>query len=567
HYLLRQYARARLGSDPEANQRADDNHADFYGEMLNEAAGRMKGPEQLAAFDQVAADLDNIRAAWLWRVEQRQFSSIIKQMLPGLMSFWLARSGGTEMLPLVSRARAALESTLDESLDSEELAIMLVYEARSSYLGFNWRPMRRKIQQAWSIVDRLGSFQRYEDWLVLLAESYTWEVDHIEGIGRLERLAETARRSRETWGEAFTGLVLAEYQSDMGENRTAVETLTPALAIFEKLEDVAMQAHARRRLGSLLVKIGEFDEAERILLSGRDLFRTLSNRAGETFILEELAELYLQTGQFTQAFFCFRERREIALAMDHRRLVAESLHWESMQAARFGDPEAAMAMRLQSIEYAGALGDQVRLAWSTWELGELLRLEGDFSAARRRYDDARILFEASDYPLGIGFYNRGLGDIALAAGDYETARDRFERFLQLAGPEAHIWGIAYALSGLGRVEVAQGNLDRARRLFQDSFKRSYGIGSRDLSMLALYGLAALLSAADEASQAVELAAFVAHNHLSWHETKRLATTLLAKSSQQLPEESAKATIERGRAHDLDTVIAEFGLEVKEAADG
>jgi hypothetical protein len=109
-------------------------------------------------------------------------------------------------------------------------------------------------------------------------------------------------------------------------------------------------------------------------------------------------------------------------------------------------------------------------------------------------------------------------------------------------------------------------LDPAEKHFREAFRQAYII-SRDLCMAPLYGLAHWLAACGEPVQAVELAAFVASYHLSWHETRGLATELIAASSDQLAAEEVEAAVERGRAWDLDSVIVEYALEAKEAADG
>ncbi len=564
HELLRQYAGEKLAADAGAWRRANDRQATFYTELLASAGREMGGADQLAANQQVAAEFDNISVAWRWHVEQERFAILISQMLPALFRFSAIRSTGEELLSLVSLALEKLRPGQSGPPNDEASAILLTYEIRARLLITYWDTDRDLLLRAWSYAQERGS-AGYAYWLILLAEAYAWQIDRDEGGRWLDRLAEEARRAGDIWGEAYACLCLADIVSVDGHYVQALRAAKRAQQTFQELGDIGMQAYTLRRLGSTLWKTGDYDQAEELLLAGRELFRATANPAGEAEIIQELHEMSLVAGRFERAFEYFAERREIARALDQRQMVHESLHWESMQAARFGDRQRARALRLEALALARALGDRLRIAWSLWEMGELLRLEGDLAGARRWYHDALKLFQETEFILGIAFYNRGLGDIALMEGDLDMAWKHFEISLSLAQADNHLWSVAYALSGLGRVEVALGDLEAARERFRESFEKAYII-SRDLCMLPLYGLAAWLVASDKFEQALELAAFVANYHLSWHETRQMAEALIAETRGRVAEADAEAAVERGRRRDLDSIINDYELEAKEAAD-
>jgi DNA-binding SARP family transcriptional activator/predicted ATPase/tetratricopeptide (TPR) repeat protein len=569
HELLRQYASEKLAGEklaagPAEWEQANDRHATYYAELLAEAGREMGGPDQLAAIKQLAAEFDNISVAWRWHVEQGRFRLLIQEMLPALFRFSVIRSTGEELLSLVRLASAALRPDKDGPPEDEASAILLTYEVRARLLITYWDSYEDLLLQAWSYVQEQG-IDRYADWLVWLADAYAWQVDRDEGGRLLARLADEAQRAGDAWGEALAKLSLADIISMDGHYVQALRAARQAQQIFQALGDIGMRAFALRRVGGTLWKMGDYDQAEQVLLAGRELFRATADQGGEAEIIQELHEMNLMAGRFERAFDYFAERRAIAWALDQRQMVHESLHWESIQAARFGDPEHARALRVEGLALARALGDPLRVAWGLWEMGELLRLEGDLVGARQKYSDALEHFKQTEHLEGIAFYNRGLGDIALMEGDFETARLRYELYLELARAVSHLWSVAYALSGLGRAEVALGELAHARQHFRESFEQAFII-SRDLCMVPLYGLASCLAADGEPAQALELAAFVASYHLSWHETRRLATELIAATRGRLPEAEVNSVIERGRQRDLDSVIIEYELEAKGAAD-
>jgi predicted ATPase/DNA-binding CsgD family transcriptional regulator len=75
HELLRQYGWEQL---QHANRAADVRtaHSDYYLDFLRQRDDDLKGHRQRAVMDEIHADFENIRAAWLWAVEQRNYDAL-----------------------------------------------------------------------------------------------------------------------------------------------------------------------------------------------------------------------------------------------------------------------------------------------------------------------------------------------------------------------------------------------------------------------------------------------------------------------------------------------------------
>ena len=113
HELLRQYAAGRLAEWPpsgspqqgedrtaslppggtEGGLTVRDRHSAYYAEMLHQRQTVLKGPDQLTALAEIEADIENIRNAWDWAVQQNQTAQI-EQMLESLGRFyeWFGRN-------------------------------------------------------------------------------------------------------------------------------------------------------------------------------------------------------------------------------------------------------------------------------------------------------------------------------------------------------------------------------------------------------------------------------------------------------------------------------------------
>jgi predicted ATPase len=65
---IRQYARDRLLGSGEQEQ-IRDRHLDFFCNLVEEAEPHLRGPEQVAWFNRLESEYDNLRAALEWSLE------------------------------------------------------------------------------------------------------------------------------------------------------------------------------------------------------------------------------------------------------------------------------------------------------------------------------------------------------------------------------------------------------------------------------------------------------------------------------------------------------------------
>jgi len=100
HELLRQYAEQQWQAAG-AYATAQAAHGAYYLHFLQQCAVGMAGAEQLPIILQLEADFENIRAAWQWAVQTRNYG-LVDAALDGLFRwFWLRRSRQQEGLALL----------------------------------------------------------------------------------------------------------------------------------------------------------------------------------------------------------------------------------------------------------------------------------------------------------------------------------------------------------------------------------------------------------------------------------------------------------------------------------
>ncbi len=70
HELLRQYAQEQLEETPEDSIIALEAHADFFAKFMEQRWGHLRDHRQKVALLKIDADLENIRTAWRYRINQ-----------------------------------------------------------------------------------------------------------------------------------------------------------------------------------------------------------------------------------------------------------------------------------------------------------------------------------------------------------------------------------------------------------------------------------------------------------------------------------------------------------------
>src|SRR5690606_3631067 len=95
HELLRQFAAEQLAAERRAVEEARDQHMAYFATFLHRQEPRLRGPAQQDALQEIDADLDNVRVAWM-RAVRRRAAGQIKQAMGALFLYYQMRSRLTE---------------------------------------------------------------------------------------------------------------------------------------------------------------------------------------------------------------------------------------------------------------------------------------------------------------------------------------------------------------------------------------------------------------------------------------------------------------------------------------
>jgi diguanylate cyclase (GGDEF)-like protein len=491
HELLRQYAAAYLDQDCHEQAEVAERHADFYTSLVEAHAEQLL--QTRAALDVVAADLDNLRAAFTWAVAGRRFS-VVERAVPGLARFYSVTCRFAEGASLLSsaleQARHAAEQ--DGALPSG-LLVRLGVEVLLTRL-------------------RLGEY----DAVALLAPEV---VDWAKRAGAHASLA----AAYGYWGEACARQGNGERAEALLEQAThQAANLQPSIEVLDVIYAMAA-SHIHRsdfrgasdyfgqgvtlsdRLGHWRAKsrflngvaLAEFEQgkvvqAEDHLQEALPLFRELGDRQGEGLVLSNLAEIALRVGDYHRCQVLNQQVIAICDQIGDRLNKSESLICLSLAFARLGEHELARARVEEALQLVDEIGAGYARNRALTVYGTVLLSQGDIARAATILGEAREQWLAGNQPgraleplaglLRIALLREDLPAVAAYAetlyGGLESdgSHGAYEPFLLYLACY-HALAALHDPRAAGLLQTARARLDAAAAAFPDSERRDAFLGN------------------------------------------------------------------------------------------
>ncbi len=385
---IREYGREALTTSGEM-QGVRQAHAAYYFALAEEAAPRLKGPQQAEWLDRLEREHDNLRATLTWSLEPAQAGPGIEMALrlcEALVMFWDVRG-------LYSEGRSFLEQAI---ADSEGVATPMRARALRAAAGFadNQSDSEAEplFQESLALYRRLGDTRG-------IASS-------LQGLGSLAQLNNLAK---------------------------ACSLFEESLVLYREVGDKEAIAWVLGLLADAVSTQGDYRRGQALFKESVGMFRELGNKQGTAMCLTHSA---------TRLFFALGDQATIRIRLEesdrlHRELgdkngMALYFFWISGWVAfSQGDADSANALVEQSLVLWQEMGLPWFVFWALATLGRIKAFQGDFAAALAFYEESMtIARELNEYWL-IAY---GLEGWAIA----EVAQ-RKEVWA------AHLWGAAESL--------------------------------------------------------------------------------------------------------------------------
>ena len=136
HELLRQCAQERLEKTPETNISAQEAHAAYYAEFMRQRWGHLKGDRQMLALAEIEVDIENLRAAWRYYLDQGNAPQMWKFINSLWYVYWI-RWWNHAGMELFAEAASALEGEEDEESATLQALAMAFQGHFMAWLGLS----------------------------------------------------------------------------------------------------------------------------------------------------------------------------------------------------------------------------------------------------------------------------------------------------------------------------------------------------------------------------------------------------------------------------------------------
>lgn len=531
HELLRQFAAEQLARSPAREKATRSRHADYYLSFLSESERDLKGAGAEAALEALAAEIDNIHAAWNWSIARQAFVPL------GAGAFSLAefavRSGRYEdSASALGHAIEALRHNL-----SERTAV------RPSYLLALVRLLTWQCQlQRW-----IGSFDQ--------AKALGNEALSI--LARPEM--EDARRER-----AYVLYQLSYVTARQDRSEEASEMLQEALSIFRDVSDSSGIVLATGDLGDVAVRLANYEQAERYHRQAMELNEALGHRRTRARLQTFLGMTLSSLGRWDEADRLMRAGIDSSRELDDRALAAISLTILTEETIYRGRFEEAQEMAAEAMKEHQALGQESHYAHTIRRWCEATLHLGNYQAALDQLPAALEFAHTNGARMSLGMGNYVAGAAWLAMGEMAKARDYLAEgvhILRLIESRDYLCAVLPALSLAHTLEK---NFSQSKAILREVIDIALVLGTTLHLAPGLAAAARLLAAAGEGERAVALYAlacrepYVANSRWSGE----LVGQPVATRAEALPSEVVAVARARGEAGDLREAGEELLQELK-----
>lgn len=271
HELVRQYAAEKLDAEASEERKARTRHADYFAQFVRAREPFSQGQRLPQAIRELEADLDNLRHAWRFAVEEGS-EALIELMANGLWELYEIRGFHEEGEAALSAAAQRLQA------DSPILATLLGH---------------------------LGA--------------------HLHRLGKLSECEEVSRRSLRiakrleeppTWTAAYNLAAVALLRSNWDE---AERRHCEVLDLGKKYGNRYLIGAALVGLGNIAHTRGNFEEAEHYYEEVLELWR--DNLWAQSITLSNLGLLFVEQGDYKKAETYLKSALETARAIGHTWII------------------------------------------------------------------------------------------------------------------------------------------------------------------------------------------------------------------------------------------------------
>ena len=246
HELLRQFADEKLSADNESAHVTAAAHADFFLTLATQLNASLADRRQQTALATMQADIDNLRVAWLWAMQQPGQPGIV-EALDSVYAFFLFTCRYSEGKELFTTSQTLLHSlpVTDQTLPT---TIHTQLETRAAVFAYHLSEYEQPRQHFRALLSTTPTTERQRDFAIahtILGQIAGWQGRHAEAETYLKKSVALYEQLGDHSSMATVRHGMAEMYAHAGAYQQGVDSAQACLAIGVQLgrEDLIGSAH------------------------------------------------------------------------------------------------------------------------------------------------------------------------------------------------------------------------------------------------------------------------------------------------------------------------------------
>lgn len=339
HELLRQYAWEQLVEDEQEKGSIQRTHADFFADYMSERWSHMKDERQIRALMEIGEDIENVRAAWSYFLDQENAEQLWKFSKTIWLFFWIGgwHLAGTQLFGQAARTFAGSSAPIKQAMRGLAMACQGYFLSWLDISQEGYQITREGVE----ILSALDHPVELTLALDCLAVNAYFMGEISEMVAATDRMMAISRQVNEKWLIAFTLYATSLAAINQEEYTRSRQMAEEQLGICEEIGDAIGSAYplitlghiafangdnllaskyyrrcvrvsakigihyalqtSTKYLGKVLINLGEFDEARDILVQCLGMTYNIGFVRDVINLFYEFARLNLALGKPSEA--------------------------------------------------------------------------------------------------------------------------------------------------------------------------------------------------------------------------------------------------------------------------
>jgi DNA-binding SARP family transcriptional activator/predicted ATPase len=254
HELLRQFSYEKLIAEPTNAQAAAAAHANFFLTLASQVKTNLEDSRQQAALATLQADIDNLRTAWLWALQQPELPGIAVAM-DSLYAFFLYTCRYNEGKELFTTSQ-----TLLKSLSGLVATLQTQLTTRAAVFAYHLGEYEQPSQHFASLLAADPRDELQPDIAIahsILGQIVGWRGNPAEAVAHLQESVTLFQRLDDHSSVALVLYRMAEIYEHAWDYQQALKVAQACLAIGVQLGRNDLIASAHLTLGSAYKGLGQ----------------------------------------------------------------------------------------------------------------------------------------------------------------------------------------------------------------------------------------------------------------------------------------------------------------------